>query len=650
MLRKLFQPLLISLCLIWQSSPAAFANKAVQNADDKPVPPSVNAKIKADLESLQQTIAPLGSKEELAQRLPVISDDTGHLSIFKPKELPPEPTASHAANAVVRIPPIVIGQLIATAFVHPLEMDAKYTRPITLREALNYASYNSLPIKISRESLTYQRWQLAGAIVSAVPIPNFGTSYNLTRSRTLPNTIETSKVFPVSLRFSVFQGGAVVYAALSQYYREKGWSQAYLTSVNDALLDVYQKYDNLLLQHALLRIRAKAVAVSEAQLHYNNVQYIGGETAALAIMQSRTQLAADRQALLDQQVAVRQAALTLAFALNLPMSINLVPSDMTLREAAIANGDRRVDTFMQDALSSRPELRQYEMFKLAAARNVSATAASLYPSLSFTTAYTQAKTVVNPPNGNVGGVAVATITAAQNGLGTATANALGQTASFSPTGSTTANSGISNTVATSVVEASGGQPLNVVQSGSLVTSGAASPSFIGTGSGGGAPNINGSNAPGAGVFGGNSETFQGVFSGSWSLSNLGLNTIVSTFAAQELAKQAGMQCNQELTLVSEQIRGDYCNLVSAKSRIDNAAVGVVSAAESLRLSNLRLTAGTGTNIDAIQAQRDYVNALITQAQSIITSNIAQVQMTHDTGTISIDKLTADSDILRPQGN
>lgn len=298
---------------------------------------------------------------------------------------------------------------------------------------------------------------------------------------------------------------------------------------------------------------------------------------------------------------------------------------------------------MRTALAKNPSLRQYEMFKLSADRNVTASVSSLYPRFSFQTAYTHSHTIVTPPGGTVGGVAVATITAAQTGLGTATANALGQTASFSPTGSTTANTGISNTVATQVVAASGGQPINLIQSGSIVTSGAATPSIVSSGSGAGnSPNINGSNAPGAGVFGGAVQSVQGVFSGSWSLSNLGLSTMISGAAAEVLAHQAALQSGQDLMVVSEQVRADYCTLVSARARIDNAAIGVISAAESLRLSNLRLSAGTGTNIDAILAQRDYVNALLTQAQAIITSNIAQAQMLHDTGTISVATLTGEA--------
>jgi outer membrane protein TolC len=604
---------------------------------------SLQAKLKADLANVEQALAQAAPAQDVSED-PSSPDSLRHvLSRFAVKGLPPEPIIDHKANMVMKLPHIRIDDLVAIASLHPLEIDARYSEPFTLRQALEYAAYNSLPIKISRHSYDFQRWQLLGAVLSALPIPNFSTGYSLTQSKTLPNTIERSEVFPVSVRYPVFQGGALVFAAMAQYYREQGWHQAYHASVNDALLDVYQSYHNLLLQHALLRIRVQAMAVSQAQLHLSNVQYRAGQGTALAIMQSRTQLAVDRQALVDQQVAVRQAALALAFSINLPMSINIVPTDLNLRQAGIVQMNQPLDTWLAMALRHRPELRQFELFKLAAARNVYATAASLYPSFSFTTAFTQSKTTISPAGGTVGGVAVATLTAAQNGLGTATANALGQTASFSPTGNTTANSGISNTVATQIVEASGGQPLNVIQSGSLVTSGAASPSFISSGGSGSGANINGSNAPGAGVFGGSVQNFQAAFGGSWSLSNLGLTVIANTYSNQILNRQALLQCNQELLLVGEQIRGDYCNLQAAQSRVDNAAVGVVSAAENLRLNNLRMTAGTGTNLEAIQAQRDYVNALVTQAQALITSNIAQAQMLHDTGAVSIDALTSDAD-------
>ncbi len=634
-------PLLLAIAILCQAVAPQLSSadvKDIDSADALKVSPSV----RAELNSIENATAVPGSKEELAQRLDQAAKDLRPLSIFKAKQLPPQSPEDHATNSIVHVPPIRPGELISLAAMKGLELDAPYSVPMTLKAALNQAFYHSLPIKISYDSLGYQQWQLASAIVSALPIPSFSTGYGYTRSKTQPNTVETSEVFPVSLTYSVFQGGSVVYAALAQYYREEGWKQSYRGTVNDALLDVYQKYNNLLLQQAVLRIRIKAVAVSEAQLRLTNAQYLAGTGTTLSIIQARAQLESDKQALIDQEVAVRQASLALNFSINMPEAVNVVPADLTLREARIANADDLIEDWLRTSLVANPSLRQYEMFKLAADRSVSVAVGPLYPRVSFSTLYTSSLVKVNPPGGTVGGVAVAQITSALNGLGTATPNALGQTASFSPTGSTTANTGISNTVATQVVAASGGEPINVVQSGSIVTSGAASPTIISSGGGGSSPNVNGSNAPGQGVFGGATRDTQGVFSLGWTLSNMGLSAAVNTAAAATLAHQAALQSDQELLLVGEQIRADYCTLVSAKTRIDNAALQVASTAESLRITNLRLSVGTGTTVEAIVAQREYVNALITQAVAIITSNIAQARMLHDTGVISIAKLTADS--------
>ena len=57
-----------------------------------------------------------------------------------------------------------------------------------------------------------------------------------------------------------------------------------------------------------------------------------GTGTRFAVMQSETQLATDRQAFLQQQVAVRQAALALNFSLNYPMAVNLIPVEETITE------------------------------------------------------------------------------------------------------------------------------------------------------------------------------------------------------------------------------------------------------------------------------------------------------------------------------
>lgn len=477
------------------------------------------------------------------------------LKSFKPFELPPEPTSDHSVNSVLDLGPLRESNLVPMrAAGDPIRLEASYNEPMTLGEALNYTLGNSLSIKIARESYVYQRFQFWGQALDV--LPNYSTGYNLTDSKIRPNSTSFSRVYSDTLRYPVFTGGNVLYTALAQYYRQKGWGEAYHASINDALLDVYQKYTNLSLQQAVLQIRAKSLAISQSQLNLNNALYKSGNGTQFAIMQSRAQLAQDKAALLTQQVAVRQAAMALAFALNMPMAVNVMPAEEVLREDSLIDTKISVDDLLDLALQNRPDLKQYELFRLSAARNVQVAASPLYPQAAFNTSYTHSTTNIFPPRV-----------------------------------SSSASSGVS-----------------------------------------------GSNIAGAGVFGGLFNTFQAGFGVSWSLPNLGATYIFNVVSARALSRQAMLQANQALLLVSEQVRSSYLNTVMTREQIDSAAYGVASAAEALRLANMRLQTGLGSNLELIQAQRDYVNALTSQAQAIVGSNQAQAQLLHDLGMISVKTL------------
>lgn len=125
---------------------------------------------------------------------------------------------------------------------------------------------------------------------------------------------------------------------------------------------------------------------------------------------------------------------------------------------------------------------------------------------------------------------------------------------------------------------------------------------------------------------------------SWSLPNLGLGNVCNIYSARALSRQAMLQANQELLLVDQQVRTAYLNAITARAQIDATAYGVASAREALRLALMRLQTGVGTNLELIQAQRDYITALTGQAQAIAASNLAQAQLLHDTGLISYETL------------
>ncbi len=466
-----------------------------------------------------------------------------------------EPEDRHEINKTFNMSKLRLHSAVHAYEFRPVKMESKFSQPITLAEALGYALNNNLPIKISKENWNYQRFVLFSNTASL--LPNFAMSYDLTRTHIMNEDISSlARVFLPRVSYPVFQGGSVVYGIIGQLCREKGWRQAYHASVNDALLDVYQRYNNLLLARVLLQIRAKAVEVSEEQLKVNQAQEKAGTGTRFAVMQSETQLANDRQALLQQEVAVRQAALALNFSLNSPMAVNLVPVEETISEQALFQSHASISELVDYALRHRPDLREYELFKIAAATNVQVAAAPLYPQLAFFTQYSYTNTTTSP-----GDRARARASAAAS---TATA--------------------------------------------------------------------------GAGVFGGLFETYQQGMGLVWNLAGGGLVSAANIAAAQSLNRQAAIQANQQLQTVLQQVRSSYLNWRVAREQIDNAAKGVDSSAEALRLAELRLKTGVGTNLELIQAQRDYINALTTQAQAIVSSNLAQAQLLHDTGVISLETL------------
>jgi outer membrane protein TolC len=560
------------------------------------------------------------------------SNSTGN-RLFKKIELPVEPSSDHASAARVDLEPLRQFTLLPLSSIRPIRLEASYNEPLTLKDALKIAVQKSLPIKIASETVRYQKYQLLASLAGFLPSFSTGWGYTHVSVQPVP-TRANSRVFGATMRFPVFMGGAIVYPALAQYYRLESYHHACRATVNDSLLDVYKQYTNLVLNNALLNIRVKSYQFSQAQLQLNNALYVSGTGTQFAIMQSRAQLAADEQELLKQQALTRQASMAVSYALDLPMSVNFLPVEQTVAESELLNERLEISHLLAATQKHRPELKQYENLRLAAGRNVQIASTSLYPSLSFFTTFTHASTTVYPAENTeqLSGVASAQV-AGNTGVGTVSATALNQTASFSPSGNNQGTSG-ANTSA-SVVASSGGNPIASTQSGGLVTSGAVGSGFVSnsTGSGGS------SNTAGAGVFPGLSSTFRMGLSLSWNLSSLGQTNLSSIMAARNLARQSLLMSNQELLLVANQVRTAYCTKIANRDQIDSASYAVKSAGESLRLANLRLRAGLGTNLELIQAQRAYVAALTAQVQAIVASNQAQAQLLHDTGLISCETLT-----------
>ena len=104
------------------------------------------------------------------------------------------------------------------------------------------------------------------------------------------------------------------------------------------------------------------------------------------------------------------------------------------------------------------------------------------------------------------------------------------------------------------------------------------------------------------------------------------------------ARHAMLEANQEFLDVMEEVRNTYNQTLTTERAIDESTNEVMSAEEELRLAQMRLGNGLGTNLEVLTAQRDLTQARLDKALALINFNKAQSQLLHDIGLISIDSL------------
>ncbi|MBX9952160.1 MAG: TolC family protein [Candidatus Obscuribacterales bacterium] len=283
----------------------------------------------------------------------------------------------------VSLEPVPMSQLlpIGRRKLPAIRLEASYNEIVPLRDCLNYALYNSLPIRISDAGFDSQKYLFVSSLGQFLPDLTQTYRYQQVDSQRPP--ITNTYTDSTTVRFPVFQGGGVFYNALVNLNRTKAAKNSYRATVNDTLLEVYRRYNELILNHVLLQIRVKSVELSRAQLSLNEQLKEAGVGTNFAIYQSRTQLALDKQALLQQEVLVRQSAIQLAVAMNANLQSNIYPDEMRAVEARLVDQDWNINQLVAVASKRRPELKQFEELRIAARRNVQVAASPLYPTFQF---------------------------------------------------------------------------------------------------------------------------------------------------------------------------------------------------------------------------------------------------------------------------
>lgn len=488
----------------------------------------------------------------------------------------------------------------------PIRLEARYTRPISLTDCVDYALDHNLDIRIQRTDVDSRKWLYYGSLGRYLPdiFTNYRQEY-LKGGRLIggiiPVTFNTPNVTTAAgFNFYGFRGGAITFGALSALHTYKAQKQQYFGAINDALLETTRAYYTMVRNEALLEIQTRAVDVSQAQVNLNQQLESAGTGTRFQVLQSETQLARDQQNLLTQEVSLRRAAIDLGTILNLDTDVNLLSVESQIKKVRLIDGNIDINRLITLAVENRPELKQFEHLRIAAKRNVQVAAAPLYPQLNFFgnitgSGATLGKSIVySQPSFNTVPLAGTPLTTPIIRTGNST-------------GFTVDNSslGFGQTPGSSLVLPTGSEFIPPAQVNRQVRS-----------------------------------SYNLGFQVDWNFEAMGTRSLANIQSNRALARGAQLRSNQELMRVLQEVRDSYLTSQTAERQIEVATKAVISAAEELRLARVRLANGVGTNIDVINAQRDFTTALVNKADAIVAFNIAQAQLLRDIGLIGRQTLTS----------
>jgi outer membrane protein TolC len=257
------------------------------------------------------------------------------------------------------------------ALVSPGSVTTNNVYPIDLPTTLRLANAQNLDIQIARERLKEAKANHESAVELFFPWISPGAAYRRHENRiqdVVGNIIDADKQ-----SYSV--GGALtaqmdlgdaVYKSLAAKQLVNAADQALESQREDSTLAAAQGYYDLAKAKAIVDVVKEALNISQdyqKQLH--DAVGVGiafkGDELRVQVQTERYQLAL-RQALEQQRVA----AARLAQILHLDSSVELVPQDTDLVPLTLVETNASLDSLVQQAARSRPELKQSQALESAA--------------------------------------------------------------------------------------------------------------------------------------------------------------------------------------------------------------------------------------------------------------------------------------------
>ena len=287
-------------------------------------------------------------------------------------------------------PPLLSALITLDDRMSPIQLDARSAEQISLHDVLMTAMVNNLPIKMSQATADVSRWGYYNALTGFLPnlTNTLGYEY-LTGAYASPAGLAIpirTPFFSTSDSFTqyLYKGGAIIHGAKLAKAQYRASKYQLSGTTNDVLLNGSKLYYDLVLNDVLLQIRIKAVEVSRGLVVVNEDQFANGANTQLDVLQAKYQLSDDKQKLIAQQIARRQAAINLSAALNGDTGVDLLLKNRSVGKVRLVDNSLMPTDLLKIAVENRPDLKRYEQLRIAALQAIKVAKAALLPTVAVT--------------------------------------------------------------------------------------------------------------------------------------------------------------------------------------------------------------------------------------------------------------------------
>jgi outer membrane protein TolC len=267
---------------------------------------------------------------------------------------------------------------------------------LTLEEAINLALKNNRDIKISKNLLDIAFNNLSLGNAGFLPKLDLSSGYNRSLNntrqeyfdgRTINRTgaISNALNLGLTLNWTIFDGfnNLITYKKLKET-KEVAQINSIATA-EEIISEVITSYYEILRQKEILKTLRESIAISEQRVKIAEEKYKVGTASKTELLQAKADLNADMNALMKQEIALKNAKINLNLILGREPEIDFDISD------TIQVKDLSLDNLLSQAEKRNSLILSFKKSKEIAQMNLSSVRAKMFPLVNFFIGYSFAR-------------------------------------------------------------------------------------------------------------------------------------------------------------------------------------------------------------------------------------------------------------------